>query len=93
MTPLLIFILLQAAVIAVAGWQATAYVLILDALALLIAAAEGVRRLGLAGLLRWLAVRLQAAALAVEHADAAWRGWTEPAQAERTGIEKAMEEA
>ena len=66
MTPLLIFALLQLAVIAIAGWQATAYVLLLDFVALLIAAAEGVRRLGLAGLLRWLAVRLDCAAWAVD---------------------------
>lgn len=89
---LCVFALAQIAIIATAGWQATAGCLILDALALLIAAAEGVRRLGVAGLLRWLAVRLQAGALAVEHGQAAWRGWTEP-QEVRTGIEKAMEEA
>ena len=82
-----IFFLAQLTIIATAGYQATAGCLILDALALLIAAAEGVRRLGLAGLLRWLAVRLQAGAMAVEHGQAAWRGWTEPTQT-KTGIQR-----
>jgi len=93
MTLALAFAALQLAVIFAAGWQATAGCLVMDALALLVALAEGVRRRGVAGLLRWLAVRLQALALAWEHAGAAYKGWTEPDSQGPTGIQKALEDA
>lgn len=93
MTLTLVFLALQAAIIATAGWQATAGCIVLDLLALLVALAEGTRRLGISGLLRHLAVRLQALALAWEHGGRAYRGWTGPPDGNpRTGIEKAMEE-
>jgi hypothetical protein len=81
----LAFLALQLAVILAAGWQATAGCLILDLLALLVATAEGTRRLGVAGLLRYLAVRLDCAAWAWE------RGWDAFGQRRDAWAERARE--